>query len=339
MLKEPPPIPIIVDKNNYIVNGHHRYDVARELEMERVKVIKVDATIEDLIDHYNHKASDEPASELYADAGGGGAHETPAVVSAAAAHDSLSLSAGHASPWYFAVVVVVRVRECVPPPPHVPTHALQSPHSETTQSTGVSAVCSASARRWPKKVGRRSAEGGGATSAPPSRSGSRAENPPPRTSASTSLFGSSARETAAAPTPTARATPAHRRSRTIACAGLDGFAFGDAFTSTRNGTGSGRGARPDSRDASSPPPSADAARTKSNRSVSKKCAAPSGNAPDSAPRAIWLATEADAASSAATIARVVASRTRRPTPGAYDRRLFAPRHPLLLLALRRRLRL
>ena len=64
--------PIIVDKNNYIVNGHHRYDVARELEMERVKVIKVNATIEDLIDHYSHKASDEPASELYADAGGGG---------------------------------------------------------------------------------------------------------------------------------------------------------------------------------------------------------------------------------------------------------------------------
>ena len=64
--------PIIVDKNNYIVNGHHRYDVARELEMERVKIIKVNATIEDLIDHYSHKASDEPASELYADAGGGG---------------------------------------------------------------------------------------------------------------------------------------------------------------------------------------------------------------------------------------------------------------------------
>ena len=64
--------PIIVDKSNYIVNGHHRYDVARELEMERVKVIKVNATIEDLIDHYSHKASDEPASELYANAGGGG---------------------------------------------------------------------------------------------------------------------------------------------------------------------------------------------------------------------------------------------------------------------------
>ena len=35
--------PIIVDKNNYIVNGHRRYDVARELEMERVKVTQVDA--------------------------------------------------------------------------------------------------------------------------------------------------------------------------------------------------------------------------------------------------------------------------------------------------------
>ena len=64
--------PIIVDKNNYIVNGHHRYDVALELELDKVKAIRVDATIEDLIDHYTHKARDEKASELYADTGGAG---------------------------------------------------------------------------------------------------------------------------------------------------------------------------------------------------------------------------------------------------------------------------
>ena len=39
--------PIIVDKDNYIVNGHHRFDIALEMGMKKVKVIKVDATVED----------------------------------------------------------------------------------------------------------------------------------------------------------------------------------------------------------------------------------------------------------------------------------------------------
>lgn len=44
--------PIIVDKDNYIVNGHHRYDVAKELGMKKVKVIKVFVTLEELIEYY-----------------------------------------------------------------------------------------------------------------------------------------------------------------------------------------------------------------------------------------------------------------------------------------------
>ena len=55
--------PIIIDKNNYIVNGHHRYDVARSLDMEKVKVLKVNATVEELIDFYKHTTSDEPTIE------------------------------------------------------------------------------------------------------------------------------------------------------------------------------------------------------------------------------------------------------------------------------------
>lgn len=63
--------PIIIDKNNFIVNGHHRYDVALELDLDKVKAIRVDATIEELIKHYSSKARDE---ETYEDgAGGGGA--------------------------------------------------------------------------------------------------------------------------------------------------------------------------------------------------------------------------------------------------------------------------
>ena len=55
--------PIIIDKYNYIVNGHHRYDVARSLDMNKVKVIKVNATIEELIDRFSETASDEPTIE------------------------------------------------------------------------------------------------------------------------------------------------------------------------------------------------------------------------------------------------------------------------------------
>ena len=45
--------PIIVDRDNYIVNGHHRYDVARGTELDRVNVIRVDATIEELIKQFS----------------------------------------------------------------------------------------------------------------------------------------------------------------------------------------------------------------------------------------------------------------------------------------------
>ena len=55
--------PIIIDKDNYIVNGHHRLDIALHKGLEKVKVLKVDATIEELIHHFNHKADDSPTFE------------------------------------------------------------------------------------------------------------------------------------------------------------------------------------------------------------------------------------------------------------------------------------
>jgi hypothetical protein len=57
--------PIIVDKDNYIVNGHHRYDIALSQGLPKTTVLKVDATIEDLIDHYSNKADDSPTFEAY----------------------------------------------------------------------------------------------------------------------------------------------------------------------------------------------------------------------------------------------------------------------------------
>lgn len=50
--------PIIIDRNNYIVNGHHRYDIAKELELTKVKVLRVKATIEELIEYYYGKKND-----------------------------------------------------------------------------------------------------------------------------------------------------------------------------------------------------------------------------------------------------------------------------------------
>jgi len=55
--------PIVIDKNNYIVNGHHRYDVACGLELKKVRVIKVDATIEELIEYFSETAEKEPTYE------------------------------------------------------------------------------------------------------------------------------------------------------------------------------------------------------------------------------------------------------------------------------------
>ena len=52
MLKNGEEKPIVVDKFGYIVNGHHRYDAYKKLNINVVPVLKVNATIETLIDKY-----------------------------------------------------------------------------------------------------------------------------------------------------------------------------------------------------------------------------------------------------------------------------------------------
>ena len=52
MLKSGKEKPIVVDKFGYIVNGHHRYDAYTKLNIKKVPVLKVNATIEELIDKY-----------------------------------------------------------------------------------------------------------------------------------------------------------------------------------------------------------------------------------------------------------------------------------------------
>lgn len=52
--------PIVIDCDNRIINGHHRYDAYQQLGYDSVDVIKVlDATVLELCDKYQHKTSDE----------------------------------------------------------------------------------------------------------------------------------------------------------------------------------------------------------------------------------------------------------------------------------------
>lgn len=52
--------PIVIDRDNRIINGHHRYDAYQQLGYDSVNVIKVlDATVLELCDKYDHKTSDE----------------------------------------------------------------------------------------------------------------------------------------------------------------------------------------------------------------------------------------------------------------------------------------
>ena len=45
-------MPMVVDRNGYIVNGHHRYDALYELGLEEVKVIVIDEDIDNLVDNF-----------------------------------------------------------------------------------------------------------------------------------------------------------------------------------------------------------------------------------------------------------------------------------------------
>ena len=56
--------PFILDKNNYLVNGHHRYDAARLLGIDRVSVLKVDVPIELLMKKFSHTRSNAVVEDV-----------------------------------------------------------------------------------------------------------------------------------------------------------------------------------------------------------------------------------------------------------------------------------
>ena len=98
--------PFIIDKNNYLINGHHRYDAAHILGITKVKVLKIDADIEDVMKHFSHTASDTEVMKdslkkslakkikqrLDAEAGGGGGAGAGAGAGASAGGDGGSTS-------------------------------------------------------------------------------------------------------------------------------------------------------------------------------------------------------------------------------------------------------
>ena len=59
--------PLVVDKNGYLVNGHHRYDAANNLEMDEVNVVEVDANIDELIEYFKELASNTEIEEAELD--------------------------------------------------------------------------------------------------------------------------------------------------------------------------------------------------------------------------------------------------------------------------------
>jgi hypothetical protein len=56
--------PMVVDRDLNIVNGHHRYDALKKMGMTRVPVLKVDATLPELIDDFSHTTSNRPVNEV-----------------------------------------------------------------------------------------------------------------------------------------------------------------------------------------------------------------------------------------------------------------------------------
>lgn len=53
------PDPIVVDTNDHIVDGHHRYEAYRDLGYDEIQIQRVDAELPDLIQQYQDTAVSE----------------------------------------------------------------------------------------------------------------------------------------------------------------------------------------------------------------------------------------------------------------------------------------
>ena len=57
--------PLILDSRNHLLNGHRRYDVARTLGIDKVKVIRSKESINVLIKQFNHLTSERAVVESW----------------------------------------------------------------------------------------------------------------------------------------------------------------------------------------------------------------------------------------------------------------------------------
>ena len=55
--------PLVIDNDSYLIDGHHRLDGLRELKIEYVRVLRVSATIEEIIEAFNEYRDFSPTYE------------------------------------------------------------------------------------------------------------------------------------------------------------------------------------------------------------------------------------------------------------------------------------
>jgi len=55
--------PLIIDNENYLIDGHHRLDGIKELKIKKVKVLKMNASIEEIIEAFSKYRDYTPTYE------------------------------------------------------------------------------------------------------------------------------------------------------------------------------------------------------------------------------------------------------------------------------------
>ncbi len=55
--------PLIIDRDNYLIDGHHRLDGIKELQIKNVRVLRVNASIEEIIEAFKKYQDHTPTYE------------------------------------------------------------------------------------------------------------------------------------------------------------------------------------------------------------------------------------------------------------------------------------
>jgi hypothetical protein len=55
--------PLVIDRDNYLIDGHHRLDGIKELKIKKVKALKVNASIEEIIEAFSKYRDFTPTYE------------------------------------------------------------------------------------------------------------------------------------------------------------------------------------------------------------------------------------------------------------------------------------